>query len=124
MHESGEFMEMQNSRKLIFCFHRQTGSCHCQTLFIAIRAGVDLLNTPSLHASKASLLLTTPPFLAGKQTIGLSVHHAVPVEICGPGHGSGWEGGEFYPGRPRLGVMGVHRPSTRGPVKNHRVECL
>ena len=73
-------------------------------------------NTPMLTSAH----LTKAAFITGKQTIGLSVHHAVPVEICG----SGWEGGEFYPGRPRLGVMGGQRPSTRGPVKNHRVECL
>ena len=54
----------------------------------------------------------------GKHAIGLSVHHAVPVEVC-PGSPSGhfpWPGGEhqeFYPGRAGI-IPRVHRIATHG----------
>jgi len=54
----------------------------------------------------------------GKHAIGLSVHHAVPVEVC-PGSPSGhfpWPGSEhqeFYPGRAGI-IPRVHRIATHG----------
>jgi len=57
----------------------------------------------------------------GKHAIGLSVHHAVPVEVC-PGSPSGhfpWPGvalgehQEFYPGRTGI-IPRVHRITTHG----------
>ena len=56
----------------------------------------------------------------GKHAIGLSVHHAVPVEVC-PGSPSGpgypWPGmdhQEFYPGRTANIIPRVHRIATHG----------
>ena len=100
----------------------------CQTFIVAFRitvTGDKNVRMSSVAKYPICMLQSHPAphrhtFVAGKQqqTVGLSLHHAVPVEICGP---AGWEGGEFYPGRapgiPRVG-LGVHRVSNRGHVKN------
>ena len=63
--------------------------------------------------------------VVGKHGLGLSLHHAVPVEVC-PSSGFTWTDqsqGEFYPGRPRhsphtaiIPRVGVHRVSNRGSI--------